>query len=89
MPGHAAAQHEERASFQLIELHSVPASHGPISVYRRRDKFGLWRPYRIPSPGSPYSWAAMKLTTFDSDCICLTILPTSSFGSLVSERRMR
>ncbi len=55
----------------------------------RRDKFGLWRPYRIPSPASPYSLAAMKLTTFDSDCICLTILPTSSFGSLVSERRMR
>ena len=50
---------------------------------------GLWRPYRIPSPASPYSLAAMKLTTFDSDCICLTILPTSSFGSLVSERRMR
>src|SRR6266404_9831866 len=36
-----------------------------------------------------YSLAAMKATTFDSDCICPTILPTSSFGSLVSERRMR
>jgi putative tryptophan/tyrosine transport system substrate-binding protein len=44
---------------------------------------------RIPSPAWPYSLAAMKSTTFDSDCICLTILPTSSFGSLVSERRMR
>ena len=35
----------------------------------RRDKFVL-------SPAWPYSLAAMKLTTFDSDCICLTILPT-------------
>ena len=40
-------------------------------------------------PAWPYSLAAMKATTFDSDCICLMILPTSSFGSLVSERRMR
>ena len=37
----------------------------------------------------PYSFAATNPTTFDSDCICRTILPTSSFGSLVSERRMR
>src|SRR5262249_43929246 len=43
----------------------------------RRDKFGLWRPYRIPSPPPPYSLAATKPTMFDSDCICLTILPTS------------
>src|SRR5258705_7242570 len=48
----------------------------------RRDKFVL-------SPAWSYSLAAMKLTTFDSDCICLTILPTSSFGNSVSERRMR
>jgi hypothetical protein len=37
----------------------------------------------------PYSFATMKSTIFDSDRICLTILLTSSFGSLVSERRMR
>ena len=36
-----------------------------------------------------YSFAAMKPTIFDSSCICRTILPTSSFGNLVSERRMR
>src|SRR6516164_9170293 len=48
----------------------------------RRDKLGLWRPYRIPSPASPYSLAATKPTTFDSDCICLMILPTSSCGRL-------
>ncbi len=88
--------------YQTIILHPCggPAEPvgpvGPVGTCRalyggvdRRDKFGLWRPYRIPSPASPYSLAAMKLTTFDSDCICLTILPTSSFGSLVSERRMR
>ena len=49
----------------------------------------LVRNSRAVSPASPHSLAAMKPTTFDSDCICLTILPTSSLGSLVSERRMR
>jgi hypothetical protein len=47
------------------------------------------RPHRPRSPAWPYSFAATNPTTFDSDCICRTILPTSSFGSLVSERRMR
>ena len=37
----------------------------------------------------PYSFAAMKPMICDSSCICRTILPTSSFGNLVSERRMR
>jgi len=46
-------------------------------------------PLHLLSPAWPYSSAAMKSTIFDSDCICLTILPTSSFGSLVSESRMR
>ena len=36
-----------------------------------------------------YSLTAMKPTTFDSPCICRMILPTSSFGSLASDRRMR
>src|SRR5262245_9760230 len=39
------------------------------------------RPIGFLSPAWPYSLAAMKSTAFDSDCICLTILPTSSFGS--------
>jgi hypothetical protein len=47
------------------------------------------RPIGFLSSASPYSLAAMKSTTFDSDCICLTILPTSSLGSFVWERRMR
>jgi hypothetical protein len=55
----------------------------------RKEKFGLWWPYRIVSPAWPYSFAAMKSTIFDSDCICRMILPTSSFGSLVSESWMR
>jgi hypothetical protein len=41
------------------------------------------------SPAWPYSAAAMKSTIFDSDCICLTILPTCPLGSLVSESRTR
>jgi len=32
--GRAAEQRDERASFQLIELHSFPASQGRIAGYR-------------------------------------------------------
>lgn len=49
---------------------------------------GLAEPFRH-APAWPYSAAAMKSTIFDSDCICLTILPTSPLGSLVSESRTR
>jgi hypothetical protein len=56
---------------------------------RKKGKIRLAGPYRIPSPAWPYSSAAMKSTTFDSDCICLTSFPTSSCGSLVLEKRMR
>jgi hypothetical protein len=85
-----------RAYFQRMRERSCCSIEMP-GVGRRwsyggleeREKFGLWRPYRILSPAWPYSSAAMKSTIFDSDCICLTILPTSSFGSLVSESRTR
>src|SRR6266550_5845176 len=67
----------------------VLGEEGNYGGLEEREKFGLWRPYRILSPAWPYSSTAMKSTIFDSDCICLTILPTSSFGSLVSESRTR
>ena len=55
------------------------------SSTRRRPLIGtVLRPNRWR-----YSLTAMKPTTFDSPCICRMILPTSSFGSLASDRRMR
>src|SRR5262245_22368302 len=38
-----------------------------------------------PITRRPYSFAAMKPTTFDSACICRMILLSSSLDSLVSE----
>src|SRR5258705_11289220 len=46
----------------------------------RRDKFVL-------SPAWSYSFAAMKLTTVDSHCICLTSLTASSFRNSVAGER--
>ena len=70
----------ERAAFLLWKLlaRRAPVGAGPIHKDRRCPSL-FWR----------YSFTAMKPTTFDSSCICRMILPTSSRGSLASDRRMR
>src|SRR5262245_41163813 len=73
-------------------LRWIDGSRGPVKlILMMRTTAGVLEVVAagVPVTRLTYSLAATKPTTFDSDCICRTILPTSSFGSLVSERRMR
>jgi hypothetical protein len=87
---------------RVVAVSAVPQRHarrllvvrfgGRQQQVKARRSNGMRRPSGAAASQSirlAYSFAAMKPTIFDSSCICRTILPTSSFGNLVSERRMR